>query len=109
MSNCVFCFVPSVFVGSVLRCERCTKDDVGLNNREATPGAELAPKTMKVSDLRDELAARNLSPKGELSVCYLYRRVKNDRYSTDSLRAFGKMEKTILSSKFIVKISNITI
>lgn len=42
------------------------KDDGGLNNREPTPGAELTPKTMKVSDLRDELAARNLSPKGEL-------------------------------------------
>lgn len=44
---------------------RMQEDAVG-SVREPTPGAELTPKTMKVSDLRDELAARNLSPKGEL-------------------------------------------
>lgn len=36
-----------------------------MSQREPTPGAELAPKTMKVSDLREELAARQLSPKGK--------------------------------------------
>lgn len=32
--------------------------------REPTHFSELDPKTMKVGDLRDELEARNLSPKG---------------------------------------------
>lgn len=33
--------------------------------REPTHFSELDPKTMKVGDLRDELEARNLSPKGK--------------------------------------------
>lgn len=41
------------------------QDEAAVSVQEPTPGAELTPKTMKVSDLRDELAARGLSPKGE--------------------------------------------
>lgn len=58
-----YCHLFNIFF-FVIHLQDESGDLGGEPSREPTHHSELDPKSMKVQDLRDELDARNLSPKG---------------------------------------------